>query len=497
MKSGLLQPLLKGRTTLSFIHSNLVTRKTDINLSLALKRLNRLLQFFLLNFRIYIAICLLSCANLTSFGQPKPSELSIGEVVPDVPIEYLSNNKIVPKTLKQFKSKLTIIDFWATWCAPCVSAFPKLDSLKQEFKGDLEIVSVTAESKTVTQSFLAKLNKYMQVPVSTGVNDTILNFFFPHLYLPHYVWLDQDLKVFAVTESNEVTSENIIKFLESKPMNVRQKIDAENYIISGTVGNYSLFAPSILITHNDSMKLDNVPPKEVMFQSVLTKYNPGLISGGSFGSDGTSISLNNMTIRNLYRTALLGNKLESFNSNLLIIEVKDSILYDKIAGKRRSSSAELRDWLAINGYCYLIRVAPELAKKKEHIMLNELNQNFGALLGIEGKIEKRETKYLSLQRSNNDSAFYSKSLPSVSKKDKFSLIIKNKPMQNLVGELTMPLQRFPVIIDETDFKGKIDIELNCPLSDLNAVNKELSKFGLRLVEKEKLLDVGVITMTKG
>ncbi|PZR07650.1 MAG: hypothetical protein DI539_23425, partial [Flavobacterium psychrophilum] len=60
--------------------------------------------------------------------------------------------------------------------------------------------------------------------------------------------------------------------------------------------------------------------------------------------------------------------------------------------------------------------------------------------------------------------------------------------------LAQPLQLYPIIIDETNYTGNIDISLNCDLSNLGAVNNELSKYGLKLVEKETMMDVPVIRM---
>ena len=64
-------------------------------------------------------------------------------------------------TLDSFKGKLVLMNFWATWCAPCKEEMPSLDSLKNNsnFK-NLEVlpINVGRESFEKSKQFYDELN---------------------------------------------------------------------------------------------------------------------------------------------------------------------------------------------------------------------------------------------------------------------------------------------------------------------------------------------------
>jgi len=71
------------------------------------------------------------------------------------PISLFENGQ--PKDLQ---GSVTIVNFWATWCPPCVEEIPSLNRLKQKMRGKpFRLISINyAESKTLISEFLKRVN---------------------------------------------------------------------------------------------------------------------------------------------------------------------------------------------------------------------------------------------------------------------------------------------------------------------------------------------------
>jgi len=62
----------------------------------------------------------------------------------------------VESNLLDSKGKVILINFWATWCPPCVAEMPSLQQLYNEFKGQVDFYFVSQESPEKLKKFMNK-----------------------------------------------------------------------------------------------------------------------------------------------------------------------------------------------------------------------------------------------------------------------------------------------------------------------------------------------------
>lgn len=59
-------------------------------------------------------------------------------------------------SLSSFKDKIIIINFWASWCSPCVEEIPSLIRLVEKYKGEIVLVAVSTDSNEADVSSFLK-----------------------------------------------------------------------------------------------------------------------------------------------------------------------------------------------------------------------------------------------------------------------------------------------------------------------------------------------------
>lgn len=69
---------------------------------------------------------------------------------------YNKTDGVIP-TLKQLKGKIVVLDFWATWCAPCIEAFPKITAMHHKYsEQDVVFIGITNDPKEKLENFLSE-----------------------------------------------------------------------------------------------------------------------------------------------------------------------------------------------------------------------------------------------------------------------------------------------------------------------------------------------------
>jgi peroxiredoxin len=89
-------------------------------------------------FSIFIFAVVLT-ANATS-------ALNVGDRAPGFSAPSLDGKSMVE--LSEFRGKVVYLDFWASWCAPCLTAIPEIEKMRGEFSSeDFQIIAVNLDQK--------------------------------------------------------------------------------------------------------------------------------------------------------------------------------------------------------------------------------------------------------------------------------------------------------------------------------------------------------------
>ncbi|UOF01236.1 TlpA disulfide reductase family protein [Bdellovibrio reynosensis] len=65
------------------------------------------------------------------------------EGVPSFVTKDLDGNEV---DFKALTGKVVILNFWASWCTPCIEEVPSLIKLVKEFKGDVQLIAISGDS---------------------------------------------------------------------------------------------------------------------------------------------------------------------------------------------------------------------------------------------------------------------------------------------------------------------------------------------------------------
>ena len=90
----------------------------------------------------------------------------VGALAPDFTLTALTGEQV---NLAELRGKPVIINFWATWCAPCVIEMPNIQKYFEAYAGEFEVLAVNAdEPAPVVQKFIEDVGVTFAVLLDPG-----------------------------------------------------------------------------------------------------------------------------------------------------------------------------------------------------------------------------------------------------------------------------------------------------------------------------------------
>jgi len=100
--------------------------------------------------------CASVAALLVALAAPTASALGEGDRAPAFAAPSLTGKGNIQ--LSEYRGKVVYLDFWASWCAPCLTAIPEVEALREEFSpDDFQVLAVNLDQqKKKAMRFLSK-----------------------------------------------------------------------------------------------------------------------------------------------------------------------------------------------------------------------------------------------------------------------------------------------------------------------------------------------------
>ncbi len=105
-----------------------------------------------------LAVLLLALAACTTISVDGDSK--VGQKAPDFTLPDLDGR---PVSLSKYQGKVVVLDFWASWCAPCVAELPVFQSLHERYRDkgfEMVGINVSDENPDVAGFLKGKQIRY-------------------------------------------------------------------------------------------------------------------------------------------------------------------------------------------------------------------------------------------------------------------------------------------------------------------------------------------------
>jgi thiol-disulfide isomerase/thioredoxin len=375
------------------------------------------------------------------------TEAQIGFKVPNIAFKQLLNDTETQSSLYDYTEDVVILDFWATWCGPCITSFPKMSALQEEFGKQLKIIAITDESPERIEAFLKNRPQQFSMAIDS---DTSINAYFTHVYIPHYVILDKNKVVKAIVNSDFITKENITKLISGEEVTFKEKKENINFDPNKPLGTIN---------------------KPIVYQSTLLPYDPNMQSMSNIGS-------------------LSSNRLFTLNTTFTTM-LRTAYQYSYNRTKENLTHPEKYTFTKENRYSYEMIYPDHLYEQRLELMKNDIKM----LSGLSAKIETQMTDVYILQKIPNTkvSLPISTQQPNPDRSVRYGegITLQGDPIERLRDYYEEVMQS--TVVYETGYDKIYDIGVKRYEENPKQFLAELTKYGLELKKGRRPIEFLILS----
>lgn len=392
--------------------------------------------------RIIVSM-LLVVGSIITKAQPVLKE---GDLFPDYVIRNIINAPVKQLDVRNENRKLLILNFWGTWCSPCLPEMDSLAKLQSKNKG-IRVIGISNEEVSRLQNYLKRKPSSLWLAADTN---SYLYQSFALNYVGQAAIINTQNRIVALVRTDSINQRMIDKLLHN------EKISS-----SAETGNRA----------NPEEKDDFSVDSTVNFQVTWSAYRKGVPSMSKAywktPFDGRRKTYINMCLPAIIREAY------NVSYKQVIFEVSEK------------SVCDFDDKSML--YCFDLMVKPSQKDSFFIIMRDILSR----ISPVKARLERRKIPVYVLTKEAGATDWKNSEVKettySFNGRGFKGVAIPVKTFADYVAnELELP------VVDETGLKGKYDITTENTLRTAADMKAALSKLGLKVEKTEREMDVVIV-----
>ena len=140
------------------------------------------------------ALLLSGCINTSKSNTPRKA-LAVIQDAPEFQLKNVLGGE--PLRSKDFKGKVVVVDFWATWCVPCTQELPYYQTLYSRYQAqDFHVVAISMDAaSTVTRVGPAARRLGITFDVVTDLDTRVTSQLNPRCSAPFSIWVNREGRI--------------------------------------------------------------------------------------------------------------------------------------------------------------------------------------------------------------------------------------------------------------------------------------------------------------
>jgi len=385
------------------------------------------------------------CGLLSIYAFGQEPLLKRGDHFPDMLIKSITHAPVKSLDLNNIKDgKYYILNFWGTWCSPCLPEMDSLAKLQKTYKDKIQIIGISDDNEERKQNYLKKKPSALWLATDTSY---LLANMFGFRTVGQAAIISPDKKIVALVMTDSINRKLIDRLLNHAP--IESSADTK----SAVNRNDDDFGTDSTLTHSFTIR-SYMQGKQSMEKGYLKSIY-----------EGRRFTAYNVGIATLYR-------------NVYQIIARNQEFYEDSITEKDVDDFDDKSTL----YCVDLLVAPNQKDSLYSILQKDLNDNFSIKVRQEKRLldvfvlkKINDTSFNQPASTDKDSVMYSFSGRGF---DATKVTVEKFATDYLSNEFYYP------VVDETGIEGFYNIKTNVELRNKEGIINSLKAIGLT-VEKTK------------